>query len=203
MGRSRVILANSKLKITAGIVILLALLTAPAPLLPSHRLAEGVQLLAGIGRKAAYLFAAVGLQIVFYGAIGANYSTNTVAYTGTHDNDATRGWFESLPETERRKVWRCLNRTEGDTREIAGELLRVAWSSVAALAIAPFQDLLNLGSEARMNLPGTAEGNWRWRATEDMLNALVFDQSKDLIANANRLCLTQGSAVANAAQAGT
>ena len=72
MGRSRVILANSKLKITAGIVILLALLTAPAPLLPSHRLAEGVQLLAGIGRKAAYLFAAVGLQIVFYGAIGAN-----------------------------------------------------------------------------------------------------------------------------------
>jgi 4-alpha-glucanotransferase len=133
----------------------------------------------------------------------ANYLTNTVVYTGTHDNDTTRGWFESLPETERRKVWRCLNRTEGDTREIAGELLRVAWSSVAVLAIAPFQDLLNLGPEARMNLPGTAEGNWRWRATEDMLNASVFEQLKDLTANTNRLCLTQGSAVANAAQAGT
>jgi hypothetical protein len=68
---SKVILADSKLKITAGIVILLALMTAPAPLLPPHRLAEGVQLLAGIGWKAAYLLAAVGLQIVFYGAIGA------------------------------------------------------------------------------------------------------------------------------------
>jgi 4-alpha-glucanotransferase len=124
-------------------------------------------------------------------------------YTGTHDNDTTRGWFESLSETERRKVWRCLNRTEGDGREIAGELLRVAWSSVAALAIAPFQDLLNLGSEARMNLPGTAEGNWRWRATEDMLNTSVFERLKDLTASTNRLCLPQGSAVANVAQAGT
>jgi 4-alpha-glucanotransferase len=133
----------------------------------------------------------------------ANYSTNTVVYTGTHDNDTTRGWFESLPETERRKVWRYLNRAEGDGREIAGELLRVAWTSVAAVAIAPFQDLLNLGSEARMNLPGTAEGNWCWRATEDMLNASVFEQLKHLTANSNRLCLSQGSAFANAAQAGT
>jgi 4-alpha-glucanotransferase len=131
----------------------------------------------------------------------ANYSTTTVVYTGTHDNDTTRGWFESLPETERRKVWRYLNRTEGDGHEIAGALLRVAWSSVAALAIAPFQDLLNLGSEARMNLPGTTEGNWCWRATEDMLNASVFEQLKDLTAKSNRLCLARGSAVANAAQA--
>jgi hypothetical protein len=68
---SKVILANSKLKIAAGIVILMALLTAPAPLLPPHRLAESVQLLAGIGWKAAYLLAAVGLQVVFYGAMGA------------------------------------------------------------------------------------------------------------------------------------
>jgi 4-alpha-glucanotransferase len=133
----------------------------------------------------------------------ANYSTNTVVYTGTHDNDTTRGWFESLPETERRKVSHYLNRTEGDGREIAGELLRVAWSSVAALAIAPLQDLLNLGSEARMNLPGTAEGNWCWRATKDILNASVFEQLKDLTAKSNRLCLPQGSAAANAAQAGT
>jgi 4-alpha-glucanotransferase len=132
----------------------------------------------------------------------ANYSTNTVVYTGTHDNDTTRGWFESLPETERSKVWRCLNRTEGDGREITGELLRVGWSSAAALAIAPLQDLLNLGSEARMNLPGTAEGNWRWRATEDMLKASAFEQLKDLTATSNRLRLAQVSSVADAAQAG-
>jgi 4-alpha-glucanotransferase len=132
----------------------------------------------------------------------ANYSTNTVVYTGTHDNDTTRGWFESLPEAEREKVWRCLNRTEGDAREVAGELLSAAWSSVAALAIVPFQDLLNLGSEARMNLPGTAEGNWRWRATEDMLTATVFEHVKDLTTNTNRLRLAQGSAVAAAARSG-
>lgn len=132
----------------------------------------------------------------------ANYSTNTVVYTGTHDNDTTRGWFESLTETERRRVWRCLNRTEGDGREITGELLRVGWSSAAALAIAPLQDLLNLGSEARMNLPGTAEGNWRWRATEDMLNASAFEQLKDLTVTSNRLCLAHVSSVADAAQAG-
>jgi len=133
----------------------------------------------------------------------ANYSTNTVVYTGTHDNNTTRGWFESLPETERRKVWRYLNRTEGDGREIAGELVRVAWSSAAALAIAPFQDLLNLGSEARMNLPGTTKGNWCWRATEDMLKASVFERLMELTVASNRLCLPQRSTVANAAQAGT
>jgi 4-alpha-glucanotransferase len=133
----------------------------------------------------------------------ANYSTNTVVYTGTHDNDTTRGWFESLPETERKKVWRSLNRTEDDAREIAGELLRAAWSSVAALAIVPFQDLFNLGSEARMNLPGTAEGNWRWRVTQNTLNASAFQQLKDLTASTNRLGLPQGSAVASVAGAGT
>jgi 4-alpha-glucanotransferase len=147
------------------------------------------------------------LQFAFDGSaenphLPANYSTNTVVYTGTHDNDTTRGWFESLPEAERPKVWRCLNRTEGDAREVADELLSAAWSSVAALAIVPFQDLLNLGSEARMNLPGTAEGNWRWRATEDMLTATVFEHVKDLTANTNRLRLAQGSAVAAAARSG-
>jgi 4-alpha-glucanotransferase len=77
-----------------------------------------------------------------------NYPTNTVVYSGTHDSDTTRGWFEALPESEQRRIWNYLNRTNGDSGEIAGELLRLAWSSVAALAIAPLQDLLNLGSEA-------------------------------------------------------
>src|SRR6201987_1620269 len=73
-----------------------------------------------------------------------NYSTNTVVYTGTHDNNTTRGWLEALPDSERRRVWSYLNRAAGDSNEIAGELLHLAWSSVAALAIAPLQDLLNL-----------------------------------------------------------
>ena len=130
-----------------------------------------------------------------------NYSTNMVVYTGTHDNSPTRGWFESLPETERKIVWRYLNRIEGNGGEIAGELLRLAWSSEAGLAIVPLQDLLNLGSEARMNLPGTAEGNWRWRATEDMLNPSVFEQLRNLTAASNRLREPQNSGTASVAQA--
>jgi 4-alpha-glucanotransferase len=146
------------------------------------------------------------LQFAFDGSadnphLPANYPTNTVVYTGTHDNNTTRGWFESLPETERRKVWRYVNRTEGDESEIAGELLRLTWSSNAGLAIAPLQDLLNLGSEARMNLPGTAEGNWCWRATEEMLNASVFERLKDLTTTSNRLREPQGLVTARAAQA--
>src|SRR5271155_1964682 len=95
-----------------------------------------------------------------------NFVSNTVVYTGTHDNATTRQWYEELPEDQRQNLWRYLNRAPGGSTEAAPELMRLAWSSVAALAIAPLQDLLNLGGEARMNLPGRADGNWRWRARE-------------------------------------
>jgi len=109
-----------------------------------------------------------------------NYVTNTVAYTGTHDNPTTRGWYEDLPESERNNLWRYLKRAPGGSDEIAPALLAAAWSSRAALAIAPLQDVLNLGKEARMNQPGSAEGNWRWRCTDEMLSAPGFDSLKDL-----------------------
>jgi 4-alpha-glucanotransferase len=64
--------------------------------------------------------------------------------------------------------------------------VRLAWSSVAALALAPFQDLLNLGSEARMNVPGRADGNWRWRCTQDMLSAADFQWLRDLTITSHR-----------------
>jgi 4-alpha-glucanotransferase len=87
-----------------------------------------------------------------------NYPFNTVVYTGTHDNATTRGWFEELPDHLRQNVWSYLKRPAGETDEIAWELIRLAWSSPAALAIVPLQDLLNLGMGARMNQPGRAEG---------------------------------------------
>ena len=80
---------------------------------------------------------------------------NGVVYTGTHDNDTTRGWYEALPEHERRHLWNYLQRQPADSREATWELIRLAWSSASALAIAPLQDLLGLGSEARMNVSGT------------------------------------------------
>jgi 4-alpha-glucanotransferase len=85
-----------------------------------------------------------------------NHEQHAVVYTGTHDNDTTQGWFDSLSPQE--QAW-----TELDPAHPAWSLIEVAWSSRAALAIAPLQDVLELGTEARMNLPGTEEGNWQWR----------------------------------------
>jgi 4-alpha-glucanotransferase len=86
----------------------------------------------------------------------ANHEEHSVVYTGTHDNDTTRGWWESLSEDDR--AW-----SELDPADPAWSLIEVAWGSRAALAITPLQDVLALGTEARMNLPGTENGNWRWR----------------------------------------
>jgi 4-alpha-glucanotransferase len=109
-----------------------------------------------------------------------NYVPNAVVYTGTHDNPTTRGWYEDLPGGERSNLWRYLKRAPGSSEEVVPALLGVAWSSAAALAIAPLQDVLNLGQEARMNRPGSAEGNWRWRCTEDMLSAPAFESLRNL-----------------------
>ena len=91
-------------------------------------------------------------------------SPDTVAYTGTHDNDTTHGWWQTLPATaERTAVEAYL----GPVAEApVWPLIRAAESSVAELAIVPAQDLLDLGSEARMNTPAVAQGNWSWRVPE-------------------------------------
>jgi 4-alpha-glucanotransferase len=116
-----------------------------------------------------------------------NYAANTVVYTGTHDNPPTRAWFEDLPDGQRQNLWKYLKRLPGTSGEAAPALMDLAWSSVAALAMAPLQDLLNLGREARMNVPGCPGGNWRWRATEDMLSDLPFERLHDLTKSSNRL----------------
>ncbi len=95
-----------------------------------------------------------------------NYIKNCVVYTGTHDNDTTRGWYEKAPEKERDYVRRYL-RVSG--RDIAWDMIRLAMMSPANLAIIPMQDVMNLGSEARMNTPATASGNWTWRFLPDQL----------------------------------
>ena len=109
-----------------------------------------------------------------------NYAANTVVYTGTHDNSTTRGWYEDLPDAARGNLWRYAKRAQGTGAEAAQTLLNLAWSSAAALAIAPLQDVLNLGKEARMNQPGSAEGNWRWRVTDDQLSGSALDSLHDL-----------------------
>jgi 4-alpha-glucanotransferase len=92
-----------------------------------------------------------------------NYEPNCVVYTGTHDNDTTVGWLASLSEEERASVLRYLG-TDGS--RIARDLTRLAHQSVAAVAVIPLQDLLELGAEGRMNVPGRPEDNWTWRYDE-------------------------------------
>jgi 4-alpha-glucanotransferase len=95
-----------------------------------------------------------------------NYTRDTVVYTGTHDNDTSRGWFENLSEDERQL---CLRKLGSDGTEINWDMIRAALSSVADTAIIPVQDLLGLGSEARMNVPASETGNWQWRMKPDAL----------------------------------
>jgi 4-alpha-glucanotransferase len=116
-----------------------------------------------------------------------NYVPNTAVYTATHDNPTTRGWYEELSDEQRQTLWRYLGRSRGAASEVARALMRVAWGSVAALAIAPLQDLLNLGHEARMNVPGRSAGNWRWRCTEAMLSNCAFEWLRDLTKSSGRL----------------
>ena len=92
-----------------------------------------------------------------------NYVHNAVAYTGTHDNDTTPGWFTSLNPKLRKAV---LNYLPDAAQDVSWALIHAIWSSVADVAIVPVQDLLELGSDARMNTPGTGEGNWAWRLND-------------------------------------
>jgi 4-alpha-glucanotransferase len=115
-----------------------------------------------------------------------NYVPNTVAYTGTHDGPATRSWYEKLSAHERRNLWRYLRRPDGEAADVAPALIRLAWSSRAALAITPLQDLLNLGTEACGSVTGHPSWNWCWRATGEMLNAHAFDWLRQLTKGAKR-----------------
>ncbi|MGZ8427154.1 MAG: 4-alpha-glucanotransferase, partial [Candidatus Binatia bacterium] len=120
-----------------------------------------------------------------------NFVPNTVVYTGTHDNPTSREWYEALPAFERENLSRYLKSPQLQSSAVAWELLRLAWSSVAALAIAPLQELLNLGAEARINIPGRAAGNWRWRCSEEMLSAANFYSLRELTRSSKRIGMPQ------------
>ncbi len=106
-----------------------------------------------------------------------NYESNCVAYSGTHDNDTALGWYMSAPEKERDFIRRYLARSGED---ISWDMIRAVWSSVAVFALAPMQDVLGLGNEARMNLPGRASGNWTWRLHPDALSPAVLKRLKEV-----------------------
>jgi 4-alpha-glucanotransferase len=106
-----------------------------------------------------------------------NYIPNCVAYTGTHDNDTARGWFDTAVPHERDFAKRYLG---VDGHDFAWDLIRAVWSSVADLAVAPMQDILNCGNEARMNFPSKLGGNWEWRMGEDDMNEELAGKLREL-----------------------
>jgi len=108
-----------------------------------------------------------------------NYEPNYAVYTGTHDNDTTVGWFKSLSKEGRASALRYIG-TDG--KRIARDLTRLAHQSVAAVAVIPLQDLLELGPEGRMNVPGKPEDNWTWRYTADMIQPEQVSWLADLTA---------------------
>ncbi|MBY0458060.1 MAG: 4-alpha-glucanotransferase [Gemmataceae bacterium] len=113
-----------------------------------------------------------------------NYIPNCVCYTGTHDNDTVTGWFRTLGDHDKHTVGFTLGKHLGD---VAWDFIREAWASVAVIAVAPLQDVLSLGSEARMNRPGIATGNWRWRFWLDQFRGDLIHRLAELTTIYNRV----------------
>ncbi|MEW6583579.1 MAG: 4-alpha-glucanotransferase, partial [Actinomycetota bacterium] len=116
-----------------------------------------------------------------------NHPERAVVYTGTHDNDTTRGWWDTLAARPRVEVLDALATAGIDDPDPAWAMLRLAFASRARLAIVPMQDVLSLGGEARMNLPGTTRGNWAWRMEEGALTDSLADRLRQATVAAGRL----------------
>jgi 4-alpha-glucanotransferase len=121
-------------------------------------------------------FDLAGMRVLQFGFDGSGdnlhlphmYEQASVVYTGTHDNDTTVGWYHSLDQGTRERVDYFLR---ADAGQMPGAMIHALVASVAQLAILPMQDILGLGSEARLNTPGTVTGNWAWRLPEHALSA--------------------------------
>ena len=128
----------------------------------------------------------------------ASVNENSVCYTGTHDNDTTLGWFHSngddtrSPEEIAQNQAGALQHTGGSAETLAHDMIRLAFSSKAALAVAPMQDYLGLGSEARLNVPGTTLNNWRWRMQAEQMQPDVLASVRTLVREGGRCNTAQG-----------
>ncbi len=117
------------------------------------------------------------LQFAFDGNPGnphlpSNYTKNTVAYTGTHDNDTLKGWYNKLSTAEQQSVLKSLNIDAKNEAEIMDEIILSVLKSNAGIVIIPLQDYLHEGSEARINTPSTIGGNWTWRVKDSQIKEL-------------------------------
>lgn len=123
----------------------------------------------------------------------SNIDPNSICYPGTHDTDTCRGWFDGgsfgeirTPEEVQQSQQNLLKLTRGTPRTVAEDMIGLAYGSAANLAIVLMQDFIDLGNEARFNLPGTSTNNWRWRLLPEQLGANTIAQVARLVANGHR-----------------
>ena len=116
------------------------------------------------------------------------YEHNCVVYTGTHDNETTRGWLENLQGHDLKFVREYINSYDTPVNDCVWGLIRTALASVADLAVIPIQDYLCLGNEARMNAPSTLGDNWKWRLTRGQISDMTLYNMKELTRIYGRLC---------------
>jgi 4-alpha-glucanotransferase len=109
-----------------------------------------------------------------------NHTKESIIYTGTHDNNTVRGWFETeASEEDKKRIFDYVGR-EMPAEDIAWEFIRMAMMSVGNIIIVPMQDVLALGPEARMNRPATLDGNWEWRVRSEQLSSILEDRLRDM-----------------------
>jgi 4-alpha-glucanotransferase len=173
-----------------------ALLRAVAKHLPKLELvAEDLGIITPEVTQLRHDFHLPGMRVVQFGFDGDpsnphlphQHEFEAIVYTGTHDNDTTVGWYAALPEATRDLVRRYLGRND---HEVPHAMIRAVLASVGCLAVLPMQDILGLGSEARLNRPGTITGNWSWTLPTGSLNAGLAARYRDLLELHNRIPTT-------------
>ena len=115
----------------------------------------------------------------------SNYTPNCVVYTGTHDNDTTVGWYNTIEGPDKEFAKRYVGITEDET-DVSWKFVKAAMASVADTAVIPIQDYLELGTEARMNVPSTLGTNWKWRLKKGVCTDELANRMKELAKECDR-----------------
>jgi 4-alpha-glucanotransferase len=151
-------------------------------------IAEDLGVITNNVRKPMKLLGIPGMRVLLFAFNGkrsnphlpSNHTRNSVAFTGNHDTNTVKGWFvNEATDEERRRSFKCIGRTVSET-EIGGEFIKLTLTSAAFLSIVPTQDILGLGTEARMNQPGRQFNNWEWRVTPEQLGSRRFEEFREI-----------------------
>lgn len=176
------------------------LVAAEAELGPLEMICEDLGVITRPVRALRERLGMPGMRVLQFGFAGgsrnphriAAHPVDSVVYTGTHDHDTLRGWWDGADPAMRRSAARALRVAGIDDPDPARALVRLALSSRARLAIIPMQDVLGLGSETRMNTPATTAGNWSWRLRADQLRDADADRLRAVTQATDRLVQGDG-----------